>query len=122
MALPDDQRETTPYPPGQREQGDCYGRILPRLSNAPFPRAAIHYAPGNTFTLTNLDTGDVSIQIDKQVSVGYGLFPQTVIGTVLNGPEHVKGKTLLFKFYDPLYLNPDDVFTQSLSPGPSTCS
>jgi hypothetical protein len=120
MDIPREQQEAMPYPPGQRDHGDCTGRVLPPLPNHPFVKAILHYARGTVLTLTKLLGQDITIRIEKQVSVGYDICPQTVLGTVLDGPKSMKNKIFLFKFYDPLYLNPDSVFTASLSPSPST--
>jgi hypothetical protein len=119
MAVPREQQEEMPYPPGQRDHGDCSGRVLPPLPNTPFIKATLHCTLGTVLTLAKLLGEDLTVRIDAQVSVGYDRCPQAVLGTVLGGPKSMKKRTFLFKFYDPLYLNPDNVFTASLFPGPS---
>ena len=102
-----------PYPPGKRDQGDCYNRPLPGLPTRPFEAARNVYAKGKVFNLlrprNHLTPEIIRIQILEPDTVGYGKFAQTVVAVIEDGPQNLQNKKVVVKFFDPLYLNPDSL-------------
>src|SRR5436190_11237032 len=97
------------YPPEARASGrDYFGRPLPPLpSKTPKP-PQFQYAENKSFSL-NRPNEVVTVTITKQVDVGYSNFSQAVLANVDDGPPCLVGKEVFLKFYDPLFLNPDDL-------------
>ena len=105
-----------PYPPGAaRLKGDWRGRPLPPLPDTPFLTAILQYRPDQTFELFSRDSTHpekvVKITVIEPTDVGYGKLSQSFKARVIEGPPHLVDKTVFAKFYDPLYINPDDVLT-----------
>jgi len=110
-----------PYPPEKRSSGrDCFGRTLPRLptKSPSFPFEI--YPVGATFTLRRPKESSpqeiVKVSITKPVDVGWCKLSQAVLGRVNDGPRHLRGQDVFLKFFDPLYLNPDDLPSNGISP------
>src|SRR5271163_539580 len=102
------------YPPGPaRLKGDRRGRPLPPLPNKPFLTAILQYRPDQTFELFPHDPAEKNIKIAviESTDVEYGKFLQSFKARVVSGPSHLINKPLYARFYDPLYINPDDVLT-----------
>lgn len=97
------------YPPEARTSGrDRCGRPLPPLpSKTPKPPQFL-YAENKSFALKRLNQV-VTVTITKQVDVGYSNFSQAVLANVEDGPPTLMGEEVFLKFYDPLFLNPDDL-------------
>lgn len=105
-----------PYPPGAaRLKGDWRGRPLPPLPDKPFLTAILQYRPDQTFELfsrySTRHEKVVKITVIEPTDVGYGKLSQSFKARVMEGPPHLVDKTVFAKFYDPLYINPDDVLT-----------
>jgi hypothetical protein len=102
-----------PYPPGKRDQGDCYNRSLPALPTRPFEAARNVYAKDKVFNLfrrRNHPTPEIiRIQVLEPDTVGYGKLAQTVVAVVEDGPRNLQNRKVVVKFFDPLYLNPDSL-------------
>src|SRR5271156_76008 len=111
-----------PYPPGPgRLKGDCFGRNLPPLPNKPFMKASKLYAADKSFLLFRPQNSPpgieaVSVTVVKPVDVGYSCMSQSVLAQVDDGPCNLQGRMVFLKFYDPLYINPDDLETISIPP------
>jgi hypothetical protein len=75
----------------------------------------MQYRPDQAFELFNSERTDpenvVKITVIEPTDVGYGKFSQSVRARVLEGPPHILRKEVFVKFYDPLYINPDDIKT-----------
>lgn len=104
-----------PYPPGPaRLRGDYRGRPLPPLPTRPFLSAIIEYRPDRKFDLRSNNPGEtdnVQLLVLEPVDAGYGCFSQSVKAIVIQGPSELINKTVFAKFYDPLYIIPDVVYT-----------
>lgn len=101
-----------PYPPDSRSKGDFYGRHLPLLPSQSPQRPERQYSINKSFSLTRPNE-IIKITVSKHVDVGFCKFSQAVLATVHEGPKHLQGTTVFVKFYDPLFLNPDDLRTIS---------
>src|SRR5208282_6902802 len=106
--------QSYPYPPGPaRLKGDWRGRVLPPLPNKPFLSAIMQYRPDQVFQLVargNAPSAElVKVTLLEPTDVGYGNFTQSVKARVTDGPVDLVDKTVFLKFYDPLYINPDDL-------------
>jgi hypothetical protein len=94
------------------------------LSGNPLPlmpskvlKAAYRYAPVLDFDLTpsekntqqvkNEDANGVKIEIIRPLGIGYGNATQIVLARVLEGREEIKGKKVVLRFFDPLYVTPE---------------
>ena len=99
-----------PYPPESRSKGDFYGRDLPSLPSQTPLRPEREYSINKSFSLRRPNE-TIKITISKQVDIGFCKFSQAVLATVEEGPEYLQGTTVFVKFYDPLFLNPDDLRT-----------
>jgi len=103
-----------PYPPGSsRFKGDSRGRPLPPLPTQPFLKAIATYRSDQSLDLVPQDpaTNIVKIVVAEPVDVGYGNFSQNIKAVLVNGLSDLVNKLVYVKFYDPMYINPDDVKT-----------
>jgi hypothetical protein len=92
---------------------DSGGRLLCPLPSKPFRRADIEYAEGKTLTFTRFGEREaVVVEIVEHLEVGYGDCPQILLAKVQDGLPKYKGRTVVVKVYDALYVNPDYVFTE----------
>lgn len=110
-----------PYPPGKRSSGvDYFGRQLPPLPSTPPPFPNKFYAVDNSFTLHRprdpAPRETVKVTVTEAVDVGWCNLSQSVKARVEDGPKYLLGKEVFIKFFDPLYINPDDLPTASISP------
>lgn len=99
-----------PYPPESRCKGDFYGRPLPSLPSQTPPRPERQYSVNTSFSLTRPNE-TIKITVSKHVDIGFCKFSQAVLATIEEGPNYLQGKTVFMKFYDPLFVNPDDLQT-----------
>ena len=93
---------------------DFFKRSLPHLPTKDPGSPRDFYAPGKSFTLCrprNIPSDSIKIKIVKCVDVYFKNFSQAVTAVVINGPAYWVGKTIFVKFYDPLYVSPDDLQT-----------
>ena len=95
---------------------DFYGRLRPALPTKVFPNANSVYKVDNSFQLTrSINTSPfieiVKIKVLKKVDVGKFKFSQSVLAGVEEGPHNLNGRDVFVKFFDPLYVNPDDLQT-----------
>jgi hypothetical protein len=93
---------------------DFFKRSLPPLptKNPGNPRE--FYSAGKSFTLRRLQNRPddvIEIRIVNCVEVYFKNFSQAVTAVVTKGPAYWVGKTIFAKFYDPLYVSPDDLQT-----------
>ena len=115
------------YPPESRASGrDCFGRPLPPLPRKTPRRPHLQYAVNKSFSLKRPNQV-VTVIIIKQVDVGYSKYSQAVLANVNDGPPGLAGEQVFLKFYDPLFLNPDDlrsitVPTSPIAPGEGNSS
>ncbi len=110
-----------PYPPDSRSKGDFYGRELPPLPSQTPQRPERQYSVNKSFSLRSPNE-TIKITISNQIDVGFCKFSQAVLAAVEDGPGYLKGTTVFVKFYDPLFLNPDDLRTIPSSAGSSSSS
>ena len=106
--------EKHPYPPDKaRLNGDIYGRCLPALPMKPFMKAKKQYEVNSSFCLFRPKEPPpdemVRVRVTHAADVGYSKMTQSVIAHVDEGPSYLHGKNVFLKFYDPLYINPDDL-------------
>lgn len=95
---------------------DFYGRLHTALPTKAFPTANSVYKVNNSFQLTRpINTPPfvefVKIKVLKKVDVGQFKFSQSVLARVEQGPRNLNGRDVFVKFFDPLYVNPDDLKT-----------
>ena len=105
-----------PNPPGAaRLKGDWCRRPLSPLPNTPFLTVILQYRPEQTFELFSRygiqPEKVVKITVIEPIDVGYDKFSQSFKARVIEGSPHLVDKTIFAKFYDPLYINPDDILT-----------
>jgi hypothetical protein len=104
-----------PYPPRKRSSGvDYFGRQLPPLpSTSPLPNK--FYAVDSSFTLRRprdpAPSETVKVNVIEAVDVGWCNLSQSVKARVEDGPQYLLGKEVFLKFFDPLYISPDDLPT-----------
>src|SRR5271156_4099778 len=101
-----------PYPPGNRDKGDCFGRQLPPLPNKA-TKPSKTYAINNTFVLSRPREPPppefVKVTIVEPVQIGYSMLNQCLIVQAEEGPRNIHGRYVFIKVYDPLYINPDQI-------------
>ena len=98
------------YPPGQaRAKGDSCHRPLPPLPNRPFLRVTRQYCRDAAFLLIGPNDAEVRVKVIKPLRVCFSNFAQTVEAVVEEGPSNLHGRLVCLNFFDPLYLNPDDL-------------
>jgi hypothetical protein len=101
---------------GPRVTVDQYGRPLPPLPQKPFLKAAKQYAKGTVFELQSRDENvaqkAIKITVLEPLDVGYGKVSQSVKARVDEGPRALQGNIFFVKFYDQLYISPEDLFTE----------
>lgn len=51
----------------------------------------------------------LQVSIRKCLDIGYNNTNQTVVAQVESGSLSLNGKNVVLKFYDPLYVNPDNL-------------
>jgi hypothetical protein len=114
--------ETYPHRKGEKPGYDRVGRLLPELPTKPFLKPQFQYQQGTVLKLRPSDSIDVAtsgglvtVQIQKQVSVGFGNFRQIVLCKVTEGPEDLAGKEVIALIFDQLYVSILD-----LAPVPET--
>src|SRR5205809_6352670 len=95
---------------------DFYGRHFPALPTKALPTANSVYKVDSSFQLTRpINTSPfleiVKIKVLKKVDVGKFKFSQSVLTHVEEGPHNINGRDVFVKFFDPLYVNPDDLQT-----------
>ena len=100
---------TPPHP-------DFYGHHLPALPTKAFPTSNSFYKVNRSFQLTRpINTSPfleiVKIKVLKKFDVGKFKFSQSVLAHVEEGPHNLNGRDVFVKFFDPLYVNPDDLQT-----------
>lgn len=106
-----------PYPPVQRSTGkDVLGRPLPSLptTSPPFPQKIYHN--GASFTLLKPKSFPpelARVTITESVDVGWCNLSQAVLAHVDSGTSNFAGESVFLKFFDPLYLNPDELPSKS---------
>lgn len=109
---------TNPYPPTQRSTGkDAVGRPLPSLpsTSPPFPQEI--YSKGASFTLSKPKSFPPELArviITEPIDVGWCNLSQAVLAHVDSGPGNLVGESVFLKFFDPAYLNPDDLPSKSI--------
>jgi hypothetical protein len=87
---------------------DLFPRFLPFLFRKPQRCTGKHSlssaqkSPHHTSHITR-------IRILEQVDVGYGKFSQAVVARIEEGANHLLSGDVFVKFYDPFYINPDDL-------------
>ena len=98
-----------PYPPGERDKGDYFGRQLPPLPNkAKLPSKT--YAINNTFLLSRPGPPElIKVTIVKPIQNGYSMLAQSLVVKTEGGLPNLNGKHVFIKVYDPLYINPDQI-------------
>ena len=87
---------------------------LPLMPSKPILRAAYQYEKDRRFALCSHSNTPVHedatiIKVQKPISIAYGYVSQIVLATVESGREDIVGKTVIAKFFDPLYLIPDNL-------------
>ena len=98
------------YPPRQaRAKGDSCHRPLPPLPNRPFLRVARQYCRDAAFLLIGPNDAEVRVKVTKPLRVCFSNFAQIVEAVVEEGPSNLHGRLVCLNFFDPLYLNPDDL-------------
>ena len=101
-----------PYPPENRDKGDCFGRQLPPLSNKA-TKPSKTYAIDNTFVLSRPREPPppefVKVTIVEPVQIGYSMLSQCLIVQAEEGPRNINGRYGFIKVYDPLYINSDQL-------------
>ena len=102
------------YPPGKpRLNSDIYGRCLPALPMKPFMNAKKQYEVDSSFSLFRPKEPPpdemVRVRVIHAVDIGCSKMTQSVIAHVDEGPSYLHGKNVFLKFYDPLYINSDDL-------------
>ena len=95
---------------------DFYGRLHLALPTNAFPTANSAYKVDSSFQLTrSINTSPfveiVKIKVLKKVDVGKFKFSQSVLARVEEGPHSLNGRDVFVKFFDPLYVDPDDLQT-----------
>jgi hypothetical protein len=90
------------------------GMPLPLMPSQPILRAAYQYQPNSRFALcthphTPAKNDVVVITVQKPIKIGYGCVSQVVLATVESGRDELVGKTVIVKFFDPLYLIPENL-------------
>lgn len=110
--------ETYPHRKGAKPGYESDGRILPELPTKPFLKPKFQYQQGTILKLRPSDSIDVrtsnplvTVQIRKQVSVGFGNFRQIVLCEVTEGPEHLVGRRAIALIFDQLYVSISDLAT-----------
>ena len=105
-----------PYPPGKRSSGvDYFRRQLPPLPSVTSPFPNKFYTVDSSFTLRRprdpSPSEIVKVTVTEAVDVGWCNLSQSVKARVEDGPQYLLGKEVFLKFFDPLYINPDDLPT-----------
>jgi hypothetical protein len=98
----------------QLSQPTWNGIPLPLMPSKPILRAAYQYERGQQFTLcsnpkTPVPEEVVIIKVEKPISIGYGYVSQIVLAKMESGSNDIVGKMVIVKFFDPLYLCPDNL-------------
>ena len=104
--------------PPSRPTTDANGFPLPLMPIVKVKNACYVYGPGETFRLHQTNTvlastdspDDVfDVKIVKPLQVGYGMNSQVVVAEVQRGPERIRGKRVVLRIFDPLYVSPDQL-------------
>ena len=108
-----------PYPRRKRSSGvDYFGRQLPPLPSTP-PLPNKFYVADSSFILRRprdpLPSETVKVTVTEAVDVGWCNLSQSVKARVEDGPQYLLGMEVFLKFFDPLYINPDDLPTIGIS-------
>lgn len=105
-----------PYPPEKRSSGDFFGRQLPPLPTKRVCPPEKYYSVDSSFTLSQSKPPPpppeaLKVTIIKATDVGWCKLSQSVCARIDDGPQHWLGKIVFLEFFDPLYINPDDLQT-----------
>jgi len=104
------------------------GIPLPLMPSKPILRAAYQYEKGRHITLCSnpaalIEGIAIVVKIEKPISIGHGQFSQVVLAVVDSGRNDLVGKHVIIRFFDPLYLDPDNLtFVSVVSTFPSCYS
>ena len=97
------------YPPEARGSGrDYFGRPLPPLPSKTPKGPRFQYAINKSFSLKTPNQV-VTVTVVKHLDVAFSNFSQAVLANIEDGLSDLAGKQVFLKFYDPLFLNPDDL-------------
>jgi hypothetical protein len=96
--------------PPSRPTTDANGFPLPLMPTVEVKSACYVYGPGETFRLHHDATSPedfIDVKLVKPLQVGYGMNSQVVVANVQRGPERLRGKSVILRIFDPLYVSPD---------------
>ena len=94
------------------------GTVLPRMPEMRVKHCLLQYGPNIVHKLfphqrnknpSEAEENGVDIQITQPLEIGYGHKQQTVVATVQNGREEIRGKDVVLRFFDPVYVSPEQV-------------
>jgi hypothetical protein len=105
-----------PYPPENRTSGDFFGRQLPPLPAKRVCPPEKYYSVNSSFVISRSKPSPtppetLKVTIIDATDVGWCKLSQSVRSRIDDGPQHWVGKVVFLKFFDPLYINPDDLQT-----------
>jgi len=104
-------------PPNFPTTGDC-GTLLPRMPEMLVKNCILQYGPDVQLKLFPHERNKISgveeengvdVRIIQPLDIGYGKKQQTVIATVQSGREEIRGKTVVLRFFDTVYISPDQL-------------
>jgi hypothetical protein len=67
--------------------------------------------PHERNTISAEDKTGVWVEVMRAVETGYGNKTQTVLATVKLGRKEIQGKTVILRFYDTVYVSPEQLPT-----------
>ena len=94
------------------------GTVLPRMPEKKVKKAYLEYGPKVKLKLFphernnkvyNEEKMGFTVKIVEMLGTGYGRRVQTVLATVKEGREDLRGKEVVLRSFDPVYISPNQL-------------